>query len=65
MIFIDASCPSKSDAAVTIRTLCFGLYGAICSIRKNLSFYELQFTDNSKKLRLKLKYSKRINKDFF
>jgi uncharacterized membrane protein len=33
MMFMAASCPSKSEAAVTILILLVGIYGAACSIQ--------------------------------
>src|SRR5688572_17464174 len=45
MMLMAASCPSKSDAAVTMRTLCLGLYGstAFMSLRKFL--LQAQFSE--------------------
>jgi hypothetical protein len=43
-----ASWPSKREAAVTIRTLCFGLYGKICFIDNFFPILSYKFKEYSK-----------------
>ncbi|GAA0742175.1 hypothetical protein GCM10009431_13930 [Gaetbulibacter jejuensis] len=57
MMFIEASCPSNKEAAVTIRTLYFGLYGGICFIDKKSNYKRHKFTEYSKKYSIYTKIS--------